>query len=187
MPIAAARTTGHHARRFIVFPRLAGHRHTRTHDEHRRHFPPPGTAAEPRGLGYRWPMPSPLDRWFATEILVHEEALLRYLRRCWPHQADVHDLRQEVYVRVYEAAGRALPTQPRAFLFASARNLLADRARRARVVSIEPMGDFEPSHVLVDERSPDRWCGGRQALKRLAVAFDRLPGRCREVVRSEEH
>ena len=102
--------------------------------------------------------------------------------RCWPHRDEIHDLRQEIYARVYEAAGKALPQQPKAFLFASARHLLADRARRAKVVSIEPMGDFEPSHVLVDEVSPERWCGGRQALKRLADAFDRLPDRCREVV-----
>ena len=122
------------------------------------------------------------DRWFAEQVLVHEEALLRYLQRCWPHRDEIHDLRQEIYARVYEAAGKALPQQPKAFLFASARHLLADRARRAKVVSIEPMGDFEPSHVLVDEVSPERWCGGRQALKRLADAFDRLPDRCREVV-----
>ena len=30
--------------------------------------------------------------------------------------------------------------------------------------------------------SPERWSGGRQALLRLADAFDRLPDRCREVV-----
>ncbi|QIL19605.1 sigma-70 family RNA polymerase sigma factor [Thermomonas sp. HDW16] len=127
-------------------------------------------------------MPTVLDRWFIEAILVHEEALLRYLQRSWPHRDEVHDLRQEVYARVYEAAGKALPQQPKAFLFASARHLMADRARRARVVSIEPMGDFEPSHVLVDDVSPERWCGGRQALKRLADAFDRLPDRCRDVV-----
>ena len=127
-------------------------------------------------------MPTALDRWFIEAILVHEEALLRYLLRSWPQRDEVHDLRQEIYTRVYEAAGKALPQQPKAFLFASARHLMADRARRARVVSIEPMGDFEPSHVLVDEVSPERWCGGRQALKRLADAFDRLPDRCREVV-----
>ena len=127
-------------------------------------------------------MPTPRDRWFTEQILAHEEALLRYLHRCWPHRDEVHDLRQEIYARVYEAAGKALPGQPKAFLFASARHLLADRARRAKVVSIEPMGDFEPSHVLVDDVSPERWCGGRQALKRLADAFDRLPDRCREVV-----
>lgn len=127
-------------------------------------------------------MPAVLDRWFIETILIHEEALLRYLHRNWPHRDEVHDLRQEIYARVYEAASKALPQQPKAFLFASARHLLADRARRARVVSIEPMGDFEPSHVLVDDVSPERWCGGRQALKRLADAFDRLPDRCREVV-----
>ncbi len=127
-------------------------------------------------------MHAALDSWFTEEILVHEEALLRYLQRNWPHRDEIHDLRQEIYARVYEAAGKALPGQPKAFLFASARHLLADRARRAKVVSIEPMGDFEPSHVLVDDVSPERWCGGRQALMRLADAFDRLPDRCREVV-----
>ena len=135
-----------------------------------------------RRFGYLRRMPSALDQWFIEAILVHEEALLRYLRRNWPHRDEVHDLRQEIYVRVYEAAGKAFPLQPKSFLFASARHLLADRARRARVVSIEPMGDFEPSHVLVDDVSPERWCGGRQALMRLADAFDRLPDRCREVV-----
>lgn len=143
-------------------------------------FPPPLPAG--MAIGYRRPMHAALDRWFAEEILVHEEALLRYLLRCWPRREEAHDLRQDIYARVYEAAGKALPLQPKAFLFATARHLLADRARRARVVSIEPMGDFEPSHVLVDDVSPERWCGGRQLLHRLADAFDGLPDRCREAV-----
>ena len=127
-------------------------------------------------------MPVELDNWFIREILVHEAALARYLARCWRHRDELVDLRQEVYARVYEAAGRSLPTQPKAFLFATARHLITDRLRRVRVVSIEPMGDFEPSHVLIDEVSPERWSGGRQMLARIADAFDRLPDRCREVV-----
>lgn len=127
-------------------------------------------------------MPATLDRWFTEEILVHEEPLLRYLLHCCPRREEADDLRQDVYARVYEAAGKTLPVQPKAFLFATARHLLADRARRARVVSIETMGDFEPSHVLVDDVSPERWCGGRQLLHRLADAFDGLPDRCRETV-----
>ena len=107
---------------------------------------------------------------------------MRYLQRHWPLHEDIVDLRQELYARIYEAAARALPAQPKAFLFASARHLMTDRLRRSRVVSIEPMGDFEPSSVLVDDVSPERWSGGRQALLRLADAFDRLPDRCREVV-----
>jgi RNA polymerase sigma-70 factor (ECF subfamily) len=78
---------------------------------------------------------------------------------------------------------RALPQQPKAFLFASARHLMIDRLRRSRVVSIEPVGDFELSNVyLIDEVSPERWAGTRQALKRMMEALDRLPDRCREVV-----
>ena len=128
-------------------------------------------------------MPTDLDDWFVHEILVHERALAQYLQRCWPHRDDLHDLRQEVYARVYEAAARNRPASPQAFLFTTARHLMADRARRARVVSIEPMGDFELSNVHgVDEVSPERWAGARQALKRLAEALDSLPDRCREAV-----
>lgn len=134
-------------------------------------------------------MPDRLDDWFIREILVHEEALMQYLARNWSRRDETADLRQEVYARVYEAAGKARPLQPRAFLFTTARHLLTDRVRRSKVVSIEPVGDFEPLHVLIDEVSPERWCGGRQVLKRLADAFDRLPDRCREVVwlRRVEH
>lgn len=128
-------------------------------------------------------MPTDLDDWFAREILVHERALMHYLQRCWPQRDELHDLRQEIYARVYEAAARSRPASSQAFLFATARHLMTDRARRGRVVSIEPVGDFEPSNVyLVDDVSPERWAGARQALKRLAEALDRLPDRCREVV-----
>ena len=123
------------------------------------------------------------DEWFVREILAHEAALMHFLRRFWPHRDEVADLRQEIYVRVYEAAGKSLPEQPKAFLFATARHLLADRVRRSRVVSIETMGDFEALNVLmVDGLSPEHCCGARQVLRRLSDAFDRLPARCREVV-----
>lgn len=127
-------------------------------------------------------MRSTLDDWFVREILVHESSLSAYLRRCWSRQDELHDLRQEIYVRVYEAAGKAFPTAPKSFLFATARHLMTDRLRRARVVSIEAVGDLDALHVLVDEVSPERVCGGRQVFKRLAESFDLLPDRCRQVV-----
>jgi len=128
-------------------------------------------------------MQTDFDDWFVREILAHERPLTQYLQRCWPHRDEWHDLRQEIYARVYEAAAHNRPVAPKAFLFASARHLMTDRARRGRVVSIEPMGDFELSNVhVVDEVSPERWAGARQALKRLGEAFDRLPDRCREAV-----
>ena len=52
-------------------------------------------------------MSTELDDWFVREVLVHERVLMQYLQRCWPHRDELHDLRQEVYARVYEAAGRS--------------------------------------------------------------------------------
>lgn len=123
-----------------------------------------------------------LDAWFVQEVLAHEEALVGFLHRNWRCHDEVPDLRQEVYVRVYEAAMRRRPHAPKAFLFATARHLLADRVRRQRIVSITAVGDLESLNVLKDERTPDRWLGGRETLQRLASAIDRLPDRCREVV-----
>jgi RNA polymerase sigma-70 factor (ECF subfamily) len=123
-----------------------------------------------------------LDAWFAREILVHEGALMRYLTRLWPRRDEVPDLRQEVYVRVYEAAARARPASPKSFMFTTARHLMTDRLRRGRVVSIEAMGDSDVWNVLTDELSPERRLDARQELKRLAAALDRLPDRCRVVV-----
>ena len=81
-------------------------------------------------------MDDSLDEWFAREILVHEGALVAFLHRAWPDHAEVHDLRQEAYVRVYEAAARARPTAPRAFLFTTARHLITDRLRRWRRATV---------------------------------------------------
>ena len=127
-------------------------------------------------------MGSQIDNWFVREVLVHEPALMRFLRRNWRDHDEVPDLRQEIYVRVYEAALRKLPDAPKSFLFAAARNLLVDRVRHQRIVPITAVGDIEQLHVMEDELEPGRWLGGREALARLARALDRLPKRCREVV-----
>lgn len=127
-------------------------------------------------------MEESLDSWFEREILVHEAALVRYLKRMWPREHDVHDLRQEIYVRVYEAAAKARPTSPKSFLFTTTRHLMTDRVRRGRVVSIQAMGDLESLNVPGNERSPEEHLSTRQELHQLARALELLPPRCREVV-----
>jgi RNA polymerase sigma factor (sigma-70 family) len=127
-------------------------------------------------------MDESLDNWFAREILAHEGALVRFLMRAWPHREEVHDLRQEVYIRVFESAMHNRPRSPKSFMFTTARNLMADRIRRGRVVSIEVVGDVDALNVFIDEVSPEQRLSARHELKRLSEAFDRLPARCREVV-----
>lgn len=127
-------------------------------------------------------MEEPLGQWFAREILVHEEGLTRFLLRSWPYRDEVHDLRQDTYVRVYEAARSARPGQPRAFLYATARNLMIDRVRHARVVPIEMMGDLEALNIPTDQPEPPEHAGTWQELRQLMEALDRLPDRCRAAV-----
>ncbi|MBL8271990.1 RNA polymerase sigma factor [Steroidobacter sp.] len=126
-------------------------------------------------------MAEPLDTWFRREILIHEASLMRFLGHAWPYRDEHADIRQEAYVRVYAAALQAVPSNPRAFLFAIARHIMADRRRRERVVSIQAAGDSDFSNDLVDEQTPERSLGARQELLRLTQAFDRLPAKCREV------
>ena len=126
-------------------------------------------------------MEDTLEDWFAREILSHEASLVRYLRRHWHNRDEVHDLRQEVYIRIYEAAAHTRPHSPKAFLFTAARHLLADRFRRERVVSIETRGDLQLLDVLIDDISPERRASASEELRAVVCAYERLPPRCREV------
>ena len=127
-------------------------------------------------------MDEAFNTWFKREILAHEEILMRFLTRVWPRRDEHDDIRQEAYARVYEAAQKARPQAPKAFLFATARHLMTDRVRRERIVSIHAGGDSEYLNVLIDEISPEQRVSATEELARLARAFDRLPPKCREVV-----
>ena len=123
-----------------------------------------------------------LHTWFVKEVLPLEAALTRFLyRNCRAH-AEILDLRQETYVRVFEAARHSLPRQVKPFVFSAARNLLIDRFRRARIVSIDSVADLERSIVATEDGDPERVLIDRDELRRLSDALENLPPRCREVV-----
>jgi RNA polymerase sigma factor (sigma-70 family) len=123
-----------------------------------------------------------LNQWFTANVLVHERSLMRFLGRVWPNTSEIDDLRSETYVRVYEAAMKALPPSPRGLLFSTARHLMVDRVRRGRVVSIEFQEDLDALNVLIEERSPDRVLSARQDLWHLGRAFEQLPRKCRDIM-----
>lgn len=86
-------------------------------------------------------------------------------------------------MKVYEAAAAELPLHPRAFLFATARNHLADRARRERIVSFDLMADLDALGLSDDLPTPERDVVARDELRRMQSAVERLPPRLREVVK----
>jgi len=124
-----------------------------------------------------------LKAWFAQQIFPLEATLMRFLRRHWRQRGEAEDLRQEIFMKVYEAAATELPLHPRAFLFATARNHLADRARRERIVSFDLMADLDALGLSDDLPTPERDVVARDELRRMQSAVERLPPRLREVVK----
>jgi RNA polymerase sigma factor (sigma-70 family) len=123
-----------------------------------------------------------VEAWFVREVLPLEAILMHFLRHNWRDQSDIEDLRQEVYVRVCEAALKQLPETTKAFVLATARNLLIDRVRRGHVVPIDAVADLDALGVAIETPSADQQIIAREELERLQIALDRLPQRCREVV-----
>jgi RNA polymerase sigma-70 factor (ECF subfamily) len=124
-----------------------------------------------------------LNAWFCREVLPLERALTRFISRNWRTKADVMDLRQEIYERVLVGARNAIPNQARAYVYAVARNHLINRSKRERIVSIDLVADLERLEIPPDFFAAERELGARDELRRALAGLDRLPPRCREVVR----
>lgn len=122
------------------------------------------------------------DRWFVAEILPLEAELEGFLRRHWRASDDVDDLRQEVLIRIYRSGMDAQPLNPRAFMFRIARNLMIDKIRKANVISMEAVMDFESLSVSSDDADPFESTSARQELQMLQDALDTLPERTKDVI-----
>lgn len=124
-----------------------------------------------------------LKSWFLEAVLPLEGALVRFIARNCGHSDDVADIRQEVYERALRAAHAALPGSTRQYLFTIARNVLIDRARRAKIVSFEQISNLEDTGYSADLTATDRHLDARDQLRRAMAGLDHLPPRCRAVVR----
>jgi RNA polymerase sigma factor (sigma-70 family) len=121
-------------------------------------------------------------RWIATNILPHEPELRGWLRRRLGAfgENDIDDLVQEAFARIW-AADFAQIRNPRSYLFATVRHLLAEYARRSRIVRIELLGEIDSLNVISDEPGPERRLGARQELETLRAIVAALPPQCRQV------
>jgi RNA polymerase sigma-70 factor (ECF subfamily) len=110
---------------------------------------------------------------------IHRGALMRYFQRNSVTAAEAEDLLQETYARYCSLENPAAIDNPRAFLFALARNALIDSKRRERV-----RADFCVLERADDTGgdTPERQVERDQELTRLRAAIEALPLRCRQVL-----
>lgn len=140
-----------------------------------------GRSNDPRQTGAATVMHE-LRTWFVSEVLPLEQALMHYLQSNWRRADDLPDIRQDIYLRLFEAAKERIPHPARPFLFTVARNILIDRYRRERIIPIDGVPDLESFAVATTEPGPDRRAIARDELRHLQAALDRLPPRCREAI-----
>ena len=123
-----------------------------------------------------------LQSWFVSEILPHQAALTGFLKRHCKCPSDVPDLRQETYIRVCESAAKSRPRLPKAFLFATARNLAFDKLRRERLVPVAHVSNAALFDFSIDELTPERRLAAQQDLRQLTRAFASLPANTKSVI-----
>jgi RNA polymerase sigma-70 factor (ECF subfamily) len=121
------------------------------------------------------------DRWFAEHLRPHEASLRAYLMRSLGSAADVDDVLQESYFRVWKARSSVEIRSAKNFLFTVARNAIRDMLRRRKVADEVPFTETAPLAVLEDGQGVTDQVSRRQELDVLAEAIASLPVRCREV------
>jgi RNA polymerase sigma factor (sigma-70 family) len=120
--------------------------------------------------------------WFTKELLPHETMLRAWLRNRFPSLPDVDDLVQEAYTRVLQARHAAPIASPKAFLFATARNVALDLCRRQQVAGLQSITEIEKQSVLEDMPGALETVSRHQELELLTQAIQSLPERCRQVL-----
>ncbi len=114
-------------------------------------------------------------------FVTYRQPLARFFTKRIGPDADVDDLVQEVFTRIYKQGVNDRLDNPNAYIFQVAANLVRDRARRNSTRQ-----EFSRSLAIdvadrVEELSPERVLQGRQELKNLQSALAELPQRTRAV------
>lgn len=102
-----------------------------------------------------------------------------FLRRVRDH-AEAEDLTQEVFARL-TASELDRTHEPEAYMFRIAGNLLADRARRAKVRADYSRGLAVTENIGVETLDPERFLAGKEEIDRIEAALRDLPDRTRAI------
>jgi RNA polymerase sigma-70 factor (ECF subfamily) len=126
----------------------------------------------------------------AFEELVrrHRTPVFSFLLRLTGDRGRAEDLCQETFLRVVKAADGWEPRATfRTWVFALARNLAIDEARRQAFRRVEPLDDPAREAQASEAPGPDRAAEGALLRPKLEAALAALPGEQREVFLLREH
>lgn len=108
--------------------------------------------------------------------------LRAWLTRGFGPRLAIDDVVQEAMLRVLRAHAAGGLHAPKAFLFATARNLALDSLRRHHVSRTDSLVEADLSNVLDEHESIPETVARNQELALLTQAIQSLPNRCRQVM-----
>ncbi|CCW17841.1 FIG006045: Sigma factor, ECF subfamily [Sphingobium indicum BiD32] len=118
--------------------------------------------------------------WLAREILPHETALRRWLRKRVPEDLTMDDVVQETYARLATISAPSAIANPRAYFFQTARSVILMHLRRSLIVSMESLIDYRESQIPDSSPPADEQVLWRQQLRYFLNHIEQMPDKARQ-------
>lgn len=128
------------------------------------------------------PEGSEADRWYRENLQPHEPMLRAWLCARYTEAQDVDDVVQEAVYRVLQARERGEVRSPKAFFFATARNLVVGEKRKTLRQGQFLLADLDEIGVLDETAEVAAAVSRAEELELLTRAIQSLPPRCRQIV-----
>ena len=121
-------------------------------------------------------------QWFSANLQPHEPMLRAWLRSRFSDERDLDVIVQEAYVRVLEAHKETKIASPKAFFFATARNVALGGVRKQAVRGELSLADIDVLGVLDETEDVSSAVSRSEELEFLTEAIQSLPARCRQII-----
>ncbi len=121
------------------------------------------------------------DRWYAANLQPHEGMLRAWLGSRFTSGLDLDDVIQEAYLRVFKAHQKKEVKAPKAFLFATARNIALNVVRASNIRGERWARRVEELDLLDDGEDIVETIARNQELETLTIAIQSLPKSCRRI------
>lgn len=121
------------------------------------------------------------SQWFTEHLQPHEVMLRAWLRSRFPTGLDLDDVIQESYLKILKSRKEEPIKAPKAFLFATARNIALNMIRASNVRGERIAFQIDDIDVLDDVESVQETIARNQELEALTSAIQALPQKCRQV------
>lgn len=121
------------------------------------------------------------ELWVKNHLIPHEPMLRAWLKSRFSKGVDIDDVIQEAYMRVLKARRKGEIKAPKAFLFATARNVALNTVRAAMLRGETTELGIEDFDIVDGSRDVAETIARNQELEILTLAIQSLPERCRQI------